>query len=725
MTGWPPLEDFYWHDDPDVLVISAARTLGSVLKKLNNASAEWIVLVRQHPESGETYYYAFRREEFDDFITDDPELLATPTALAVEMHEWTSSGVTRNRRPAAEWSGASGPAALRTVDIDVEGRVRGIGDLAGTGANGGSSDRWDADDLLGELGEARGGHTGTVGVGHGTGTDEAGTVLEGGTDLLDELGEQRGGTRGGDTGPVGAGRQPATDEIRITLSADTEAEIDLDQQKMVFFKLELTSEARPLAHSTEAAARKDEDIVVSLSVENDRIECLTAEPQTVPPPGPGSARTGFFEIRAVQAGPCRLAVRFRQGGTDLAVIPLTVEVVEHGADGHKASGEAPAAPRDPEDDDKLALTVEQRSDGGQVFYEYVLFSEPFDFHGRKFHSQPLKDRGDGPAATIQAYVKRMYEQVTRKLGGDVQTDLKRLQREVLALGVNLCNELFEPDVVRALWPLRDRIDLIQIISWEPYIPWELVRLKHPDTGEIDDRFLAEYGLIRTLADTSPPRTLPLGTWRYHGARFPSGAFPPVGRELDYFTGTGSGTLQARSITPEALEEGEDAFYDTVAAGDFDVLHLACHAEGDEDEIDRAHLIIGEATEPSGSTRAIAVGPSILQAEANWQARHPLIFLNACETGRAGAMLTAWGGWPNVFLRCGAGAFIGSAWAVRDGPAARFATAFYEALLDGSTLAAAATAARQAARKSASGTELDASWLAFKVYGHPRAQAQRH
>ena len=690
MTGWPPLEDFYWHDDPDVLVISAARSLGSVLEKLRATTAEWIVLVRQHPESGETYYYAFRREEFDDFVTDDPERLATPSALAVEMHEWTSSGVSRNRRPAAEWSGSSGPAALRTVDIDVEGRVRAIGDLAATSSNGGSDDRWATDDLLGELGAERGA-----------------------------------GTRGGDTTMAGAGPPPETDEIRITLSADTEAEIDLDQQKMVFFKLELTSEARPLAHSTEAAARKDEDIVVSLSVENDRIECLTSEPQTVPPPGPGSARTGFFEIRAVQPGPCRLAVRFRQGGTDLAVVPLTVEVVEHGADSRMAGGSAPAAPRDQDDDDKLALTVEQRNEGGQVFYEYVLFSEPFDFHGRKFRSQPLKDRGDGPAATIQAYVKRMYEQVTRKLGADVQTDLKRLQREVRALGVNLCDELFEPDVVRALWPLRDRMHLIQIISWEPYIPWELVRLKNPDTGEIDDKFLAEYGLIRTLADTSPPRTLPLGTWRYHGARFPSGAFPPVGRELDYFTGAGSGTLQAHSITPQALDEGEDAFYDTVAAGDFDVLHLACHAEGDENEIDRAHLIIGEATEPSGSTRAIAVGPGILQAEANWQARHPLVFLNACETGRAGATLTAWGGWPNVFLRCGAGAFVGSAWAVRDGPAARFATAFYEALLDGSTLAAAATAARQAARKSASGTELDASWLAFKVYGHPRAQAQRH
>jgi CHAT domain-containing protein len=46
----------------------------------------------------------------------------------------------------------------------------------------------------------------------------------------------------------------------------------------------------------------------------------------------------------------------------------------------------------------------------------------------------------------------------------------------------------------------------------------------------------------------------------------------------------------------------------------------------------------------------------------------------------------WGGWPNVFLRAGTGAFVGAAWAVRDKPAAAFSTAFYNALLDGETLA---------------------------------------
>ena len=47
--------------------------------------------------------------------------------------------------------------------------------------------------------------------------------------------------------------------------------------------------------------------------------------------------------------------------------------------------------------------------------------------------------------------------------------------------------------------------------------------------------------------------------------------------------------------------------------------------------------------------------------------------------------------------------------VRDKPAAVFSIAFYNALLDGKTLAEAAKKLR------------DASWLAFKVYGHPWAR----
>lgn len=150
-----------------------------------------------------------------------------------------------------------------------------------------------------------------------------------------------------------------------------------------------------------------------------------------------------------------------------------------------------------------------------------------------------------------------------------------------------------------------------------------------------------------------------------------------------------------------------------------MLHISCHAESLHQSIERASLIIGDET-PSGSnqSRLVEVDTITVEAEARLKQRRPLVFLNACETGRIGAVLTAWGGWPNVFLRAGAGVFVGSAWAVRDRPAAIFSTAFYNALLDGKILADAASAARASAKALG-----DTSWLAFKVYGHPRARRQ--
>jgi hypothetical protein len=501
----------------------------------------------------------------------------------------------------------------------------------------------------------------------------------------------------------------------VTLSAETQAEVRVGGSARVPFQVELSSEAMPLAESRPARAAKDVPIVVSLSAENDALQILRTSECTVDPPGPAQPRTGFFTVQGVRPGPCRLALTFRQGGSDLGVIGLPVEVVQGDAGAAKANGRAVAAPRDEADDDKLALLVEQRVDGGEVFYQYTLHSEGLGLPYRRLRSRPLLDRGGGPAATALAFVERVYERVARELNS--LDDLRQLQREARAVGASLCQELFDPEVAKVLWPLRDRLTLVQIVSWEPYIPWELVRLRDPASGDIDDRFLCEYGLVRTLADDMPPRTLTLGRWAYLGAAFPMGSFPPVGAELEFFTRTAPDSLRGRGITPTAIAATRDDFYDVLAAGDFDVLHISCHAESPHQSIERASLVIGDETVPGGGrARLVQVDTITVEAEARLTQRRPLVFLNACETGRVGAVLTAWGGWPNVFLRRGAGAFVGASWPVRDKPAAAFSTAFYNALLDGKTLAEAASAARAAAKALG-----DASWLAFKVYGHPRAR----
>jgi hypothetical protein len=499
-------------------------------------------------------------------------------------------------------------------------------------------------------------------------------------------------------------------QAETTLSAEGPAEVQVGQQQLISFRIELTAEAAPLAHHARARTKADRPIVAVLSVQSPSLSVIGAHVQVLAPPAAGQPRVGFFQIKGEKPGVVRVAVTFRQGGSDLASIGLAIDVVDAQASSAKVAAVGELSTPDPRDDELLELLIEQRVVDGALRYEYRLHGEALGFNYLTLQSKPLLDRGGGPAATLLDYVEGIYERTTKELKS--AEDLKALQRELRALGVGLSNELFDPEVARKLWPLRSRIALVRITSWEPYIPWELLRLRDPDTRDVDERFLAEYGLIRTLAGAAPPRRLPLKDWCWLAADFPLRTHTSAG-DMSWFTDT----LPAEhNVRPKQILPRTDALLDTLAAGDFDVLHLACHAESPQRRIDRAALIIGDkATGASGDPELIQVDTSAVDTEAKLALRRPLVFLNACESGRIAPNLTAWGGWPEVFLRAGAGAFVGTSWAVRDKPAATFARTFYRSMMDGKPLHEAAAAARKAAQAAG-----DASWLAFKVYGHPRA-----
>ncbi|MEK8105131.1 CHAT domain-containing protein [Micromonospora sp. M12] len=55
---------------------------------------------------------------------------------------------------------------------------------------------------------------------------------------------------------------------------------------------------------------------------------------------------------------------------------------------------------------------------------------------------------------------------------------------------------------------------------------------------------------------------------------------------------------------------------------------------------------------------------------------PLVFINACRSAGAAPTYTKMLGWAQQFMASGAGAFVGTLWAVRSDSSVRFATAFY-------------------------------------------------
>jgi hypothetical protein len=665
---------------------------------MRKEKARWVVAIRTIQGALDCYYYAFRADEIEQLGAEYPERLDLPLERVFDLHEWMSSATSRNGRPIGLPGGGSVPSAERVIDFDATHRVIGVGERLGPTSAGGVSGAITGEAVVRGEGTVKAPPGGTlassepIGSGHGLGPPPAATPAP---------------------SPVKIGAPSAI--VEVTLSAEVQPEIAVGALARVPFQIELSSEAIPLTSAVSAKMDPALPIRVMLSAENEFVLIESAQEFQVVPPSRGQPTAGFFVVKGISAGITRLAMSFRQGGSELGVIGLSIEVVGGAAATNWKRSQAVAAPRDFADDEMLEILIDRVEDGGKLYYEYKLHAEGLNVPWAKLRSKPLLDRGGGAAATVLAFVERIYECVTQELKSFDTEDLKELQRETRALGATLGHELFDPEVTKVLWPLRDRIKLVRIVSWEPYIPWELVRLSDPGSGDIDERFLCEYGLMRSVADEMLPRSLTLQRWAYLGAQVSTRA--QVNQDLRYFTATDPQSLRGHGITPRPIPSTRDAFYDALAVGDFDVLHISSHAESQHGSIERAKLIIGEETTGGPNPpQPVEVDTVTVEAEAKLRNRRPLIFLSGCETGRLGALLTGWGGWPNVFLRKGAGAFVGSSWSVRDKPAAEFAATFYNALLGGQTLTEAATAARIAAKALG-----DASWLAFKVYGHPRAQ----
>ena len=77
-----------------------------------------------------------------------------------------------------------------------------------------------------------------------------------------------------------------------------------------------------------------------------------------------------------------------------------------------------------------------------------------------------------------------------------------------------------------------------------------------------------------------------------------------------------------------------------------------------------------------------------------------MFINACRSAGLTPSYHQLDGWAGKFLEAGAGAFIGTLWAVRDSTAREFASALYSSLQAGNPLGQAVMQARLSRRERA-------------------------
>ena len=497
--------------------------------------------------------------------------------------------------------------------------------------------------------------------------------------------------------------------VDMRLAAHAPVTIAVGADDVIDVLIASAADALDLPGAIAAKGSATEPVSVVLSIFGDAVVPVGARVVKVAPPRSGTPSQTAFEIRGRHEGTVQAAVLFRQGGTELGSIRHQIRVTALASSSERAVGEIAGAPRVSSDDGVLLLQVEPRFAGKEIRYQYRLHCPRLGFDFTTFESPRLLAPDGTPAESELAFVRRIYAGMTNQLLRSPD-QVKRFAMEVEAFAEDLGTQLFPQDMIRALWDARDKIDAVRVMSWEPYIPWELVKLALPLERKSDDRYLGQYGMVRWLAGRSAARTLPLGKWSYYAATYPNNPANDVTREVDYF----STRLPQRGIAPVHVPSTYDAFVEALQNPTFDVLHVACHGDVKEDSIDKAELVITDEL-IAGRSKFVSISANVVGKVARFGARRPLVFLNACEAGRLGESLTTWGGWPSRLINAGAGAVVGASWPVHDVPSNIFATSFYDALLDGKSLSGAASVAREAAA-----TVGDATWLSFKIFGDPHA-----
>lgn len=140
------------------------------------------------------------------------------------------------------------------------------------------------------------------------------------------------------------------------------------------------------------------------------------------------------------------------------------------------------------------------------------------------------------------------------------------------------------------------------------------------------------------------------------------------------------------------------------AGDAHLVHFAGHGWYDANGAPGAGLVFREgrlgADEPALVLRGL-----------------PIVFANACETGRLGTTVNdGWTGLAATFIARGAVNYLGSLWPIFDEGSRRVAERFYEGVCRGETVGEALRQARLDALD-----RHDATWAAFVLFGCPRTR----
>ena len=335
------------------------------------------------------------------------------------------------------------------------------------------------------------------------------------------------------------------------------------------------------------------------------------------------------------------------------------------------------------------------------------------------HLQPISAVQQMPA-DLGPWLLARYGQfagrVTRgaqPLGGEIQPPQDKETNVAMMRGFG--RELFDrfapPVFKEALGQLQDKLGprfaSIQIFTNSPRLPWELMiapaRGTQPETDFLGITYrvarwhISSDGRVmgRPAAKVSLDQLMVVAP-EYEGAQ----QLPSQAAEVASLKRLAHKQFRQVGGTLEGLR-GLLSGKDGPTAG---VVHFAGHGAVGAGQSPTFEIQLGAAHLDLLAWKGLA---------GNWGGAHPLVFLNACEVGRAERTAGFVDGWGPAMLEKGASGYIGGLWPLGDAGAADFAERFYTAGLPGHGVAVAD--ALRKARKQFYDTG-DPTYLAYVFYG---------
>jgi hypothetical protein len=411
------------------------------------------------------------------------------------------------------------------------------------------------------------------------------------------------------------------------------------------------------------------------------LRLLSDQQQHVHVPADADSEPVMFVLRADSPGPRPVSLTAWLGGTYLG--ELVVEVT--------AERDAPPGP----DREVRAEMTTEATEGAVslvVRYDKIQNAYRFEFRDTDYPDEVTSDLTYDPGPLVERLIAGLDSLAKGRSGYDSDQARDYLREQ----GADLWHELLPEPLRKQFWARQHRIRQLTILADKDAVPWELL---YPlDPGFDADFLVNQFPVTRAVFGQALPRKLSLRPARFV---LPD-SLPEAQHEIETMR-----RLLDPDQPPDMVLSGLTPLKELIRSGDFGLLHFACHNRFDP--TDGSSITLDNALFTPKLLTTTAIGRVLARSA-------PTVFINACRSAGTNATYNRLDGWASKFLEAGAAAFIGSLWAVSDGAAREFAQELYRQLQAGIPLGNAAMQARQLAASHPD----DPTWLAYTVYGDPRA-----